>query len=102
MRNVTLLDTEKMLKNPPLGDLLKYKISLEELFTIEFNRFLNDIKLHEENYADAESWLTNKRDDDYLEEKMKMLSGFYQRCKGFRYLLSTEGMMPNGILDISS
>ena len=102
MRNVMVITTEKMLNNSHSLDLIKKKVSFETLFLGEFDKFISDMKTHEEQYSDADSWLTNKRDEYYLLEKIKMTKEFYKCCKKYRHGMKAEGLFFIDAVEISS
>jgi hypothetical protein len=97
MRNIKIVDQEKMAKNATLEESLA---SLEELFLRKQDEFIAKMKEHEEQYADANSWLTNKRDENYLMEKMKMTLDFYRTCEAFISAMKAEELLVSDILVI--
>jgi len=102
MRNVMVINTEKMLNNSHSLDLIKKKVNFETLFLGEFDKFISDMKIHEAQYADADSWLTNKRNETYLVEKMKLTNEFYKCCKKYRHGMKAEGLFLIDAVEISS
>ena len=69
MCNVMTIDTTKKSRK----ELENCTVSLEVLFLMDFKQFIEDMQNHENNYAEADTWLTNKRNEDYLLEKMEIL-----------------------------
>jgi len=97
MRNIKIADQEKMKKNDIAEERL---INLEELFLRKQDEFIAKMKEHEEQYADANSWLTNKRDENYLMEKMKMTLDFYRSCDAFVSAMKAEELLVSDILAV--
>lgn len=96
MRNVLTIDESKISKK----ELENCTVSLERLFLSEFNQFMEDMQKHEERYADADTWLTNKRNEDYLAEKMEMLQQFKKTCEEYIDTMKLERFFLSDILEI--
>ena len=99
MRNIKIVDQEKMAKNATLEESLA---SLEKLFLRKQDEFIAKMKAHEEQYADANSWLINKRDEGYLMEKMKMTLEFHRSCEAFISAMKAEELLVSDILVVDN
>lgn len=96
MCNVLTIDVSKISRK----ELENCTVSLEELFLREQSQFIDEMKKHEERYADADSWCTNKRNEDYLAEKMEMLERFKKKCVDYIDAMRLERFFMSNCLQI--